>query len=187
MRTKHEPHPGETLSEATFESSTAAQPVRWIDRIVKKLSGKRIFLNGKPYLTRYYLKGDGSGRRFELYLHFIQLKDPYRWLHNHPWPWFLSIVLRGHYAQEVLCPATNTGRKRVHVRYFNLFRGKNRYHAISDVPEKGVWTLVLVPPKSRRTERWGYWNEEDEVHEPDTGDASSDCDTVRFGAKRTFN
>lgn len=175
------------MSEATFESSAATQPVRWVDRILKRLSGKQIFLNGKPYLTRYYLIGDGSGRRFELYLHFIQLKDPYRWLHNHPWRWFLSVVLRGHYTQQVLRPSSNVGRKNVHVRYMNLFRGKNRYHAISNVPEKGVWTLVLVPPKSRGSTRWGYWNEEDGVHEPDTGDASSNCDTVRFGSKQTFN
>ena len=178
---------GETLSDATLESYAKSHPVRWIEGILKRFSGKRIFLDGKPYLTRYYLVGDGSGRSFELYLHYIQLKDPYRWLHNHPWRWFLSIVLRGSYTQEVLCPATNPTRKTIRVRYLNLFRGANRYHAISDVPKQGVWTLVLVPPKSRGTLRWGYLNENDQIHEPDTGDSSSDCQTERFGPKRTFN
>ena len=175
------------MSDVTFERTAESQPVRWIDRFLTRFSGKQIFLDGRPYLTRYYLIGDGSGRHFELYLHHIQLKDPYRWLHNHPWRWFLSIVLVGHYTQQVLHLASNSGRKEVQVRYLNLFKGKNRYHAISDVPEKGVWTLVLVPPKLRGSIRWGYWNEENRVHEPDTGDASSDCCTVRFGPKQTFN
>ena len=187
MTAEQQPQPGESLSDTTFERVAEPRPARWIDRFLKRLSGKQIFLDGRPYLTRYYLIGDGSGRRFELYLHRIQLKDPYRWLHNHPWRWFLSLVLIGHYTQQVLDLASNAGRREVHVRYVNLFRGKHRYHAISDVPEKGVWTLVLVPPKSRGTVRWGYWNEEDEVHEPDTGDLSANCQTVRFGSKRTFN
>lgn len=187
MTAEHPTQPSESLSDATFERPAEPQPVRWIDRLLKRLSGKQIYLDGRPYLTRYYLIGDGSGRRFELYLHRIQLKDPYRWLHNHPWHWFLSIVLSGHYSQKVLDLSSNTGRKEVHVRYCNLFRGKNRYHAISDVPERGVWTLVLVPPKSKNSVRWGYWNEDSGVHEPDTGDTSSNCHTVRFGTKQTFN
>ncbi|MCY3857395.1 MAG: hypothetical protein OXG25_00615 [Gammaproteobacteria bacterium] len=187
MTTEHQPHPGEPLSEVSLASSVDPQPVSWFDHILKKLSGKRIYLDGNPYLTRYYLIGDGSGRRSELYLHYIQLKDPYRWLHNHPWRWFLSIVVRGHYTQEVLRPSASTRRRRMRVRFVNLFLGRDRYHAIHDVPKKGVWTLVLVPPKSNDTERWGYWNEDEDVHEPDTGDDSVNCQTVRFGAKQTFN
>lgn len=187
MTTEHPTPRGKPLSEVTLARSVEPEPIRWIDRILKRLSGKRIYLDGNPYLTRYYLIGDGTGRRFELYLHYIQLKDPYRWLHNHPWHWFVSIVVRGHYTQEVLTPSSKASRRKIRVRFINLFMGKNRYHAIHDVPAKGVWTLVLVPPKSNDRERWGYWNEDDEVHEPDSGDDSSNCHTVRFGAKRTFN
>ena len=155
--------------------------------MLKRLSGKQIFLNGEPYLTRFYLIGDGSGRRFELYLHHIQLKDPYRWLHNHPWSWFLSVVLRGHYFQQVIDPSRSVSRETSRVSFFNLFRGKQRYHAITNVPDSGVWTLVLVPPKTRHGIRWGYWNEDEKIHEPDTRDMSGNCHTVRFGPKQTFN
>ena len=187
MTTDRQTRPGEPLSEVTLARAVESQPASWIDRSLKRLSGKRIYLDGNPYLTRYYLIGDGTGRRFELYLHYIQLKDPYRWLHNHPWRWFLSIVLRGQYTQEVLRPSSNGTRQKIRVRFINLFLGNDRYHAIHDVPANGVWTLVLVPPKSNGKVRWGYWNEEDGVHEPDSGDDSLNCHTVRFGTKRTFN
>ena len=186
MTTEHRPHPGEPLSEVTLARSVESQPGSRIHRLLERLSGKRIYLDGNPYLTRYYLIGDGSGRRFELYLHYIQLRDPYRWLHNHPWRWFLSIVLRGQYTQEVIRPSTKVTRRRIRVRFINLFLGKDRYHAIYDVPVKGVWTLVLVPPKSNDAVRWGYWNEDDKVHEPDSGHDSPNCHTVRFGTKQTF-
>ena len=159
----------------------------WRPRILRGLSGKRIYLNGKPYLTRYYLLGDGSGKGYEVYLHHIQREDPYRWLHNHPWRWFLSIVLRGGYKQEVLQLPGEGPHKTQRVRFINLFRGQNRYHAITELPKKGAWTLVIVPPKMRESRRWGYWNEDAKVHEPDSGDESEGCETIRFGTKQTFN
>ena len=187
MTPEHQPQHGESVSDTTIESSVGPHRIAWISRWLNRLSGKQIFLDERPYLTRYYLIGDGSGRSFELYLHHIQLKDPYRWLHNHPWNWFFSVVLQGSYTQQVIRSSSTAGRKKVQVRFFNLFRGKTKYHAITDVPASGVWTLVLVPPKSRGPVRWGYWNEDKKEHEPDTGKESTNCRTVRFGSRQTFN
>lgn len=163
------------------------EPENWVSRLLQKFGGKHIYLNGRPYLSRYYLWGNGLGDGFEVYLHHIQQHDSYRYLHNHPWQWFFSIVLKGYYTQLVLNPEQSNERLVQRVRLFNLFRSSTRYHSISEVPEDGVWTLVIVPKKLRSEERWGYWNEDAGVHVPDLGEANRDCVTVRFGRKLTFN
>ena len=170
-----------------LEATPEYQPFSWVSRFLRGLSGKHILLDGDPYLTRYYVLGNGSGKRYEIYLHHIQREDPYRWLHNHPWRWFVSIVLRGHYIEEVIDPSIDAQRKKKQVKFTNLFSGDHRYHAISDLPKEGTWTLVLVPPKIAGARRWGYWNEDEKIHEPDLGDAALHCTTIRFGPKQTYN
>ena len=164
------------------------RPPRWSDRLLDRFSGKRIELNGQPYLTRYYVWGDGQGKGLEVYLHHLHRPDDYRHLHNHPWRWFFSIVLKGFYRQSVLLPPRSNEQRVQKIRMFNFFRGYERYHEIQEVAEGGTWTLVIVPKKrSEDEERWGYWNETTNSHEPDTRNANPNCRTIRFGPKRTFN
>src|SRR5271167_2887082 len=63
--------------------------------------------NGDPYLTRYYFFG--KDRKFcNLYLHHFHRSDMdkgmngYGLLHNHPWPFSLSLILVGGYDEERL-------------------------------------------------------------------------------------
>lgn len=68
-----------------------------------------IHIDGKPYLTRYYLTGaepTPSGTPEEkrvwgvaVFLHHFHASDGERALHNHPWPG-LSLILRGGYVEE---------------------------------------------------------------------------------------
>ncbi|MYD42628.1 MAG: hypothetical protein F4W90_01895 [Gammaproteobacteria bacterium] len=175
------------MSDLSLDTVTTTPVATWLDRVFNRLSGKRIELNDEPYLTRYYLIGDGSGRGYELYLHHLQQEDQSRWLHNHPWRWFFSIVLRGNYTQRELCPRTDTDERQVRIRFMNFFRGQDRYHSITKIPEAGTWTLVLVPPKTQDTEEWGYWNSETGQHQPDLDNDEENSTTIRFGPKQTFN
>ena len=159
--------------QATYES--------WIERFVKRLSGRHIFINNKPYLSRYYLVGDGSGQGLEVYIHKLHTRDEFRWLHNHPWQWFLSIVLAGYYEQEILEPRKSPNRRKQRINRVNFFRNMTRYHSIIEVPPGGTWTLVIVPPKRPMKPAWGFWNEELQRHEPDQSERSSDAQTVDFG------
>lgn len=140
---------------------------------------KVISAEGETYMVRYYLIGDGSGAGWELYLHKILRKDWARDPHDHPWKWFLSIVLWGGYEQE-LTDAVPYHRLRHNgtvvderfrlyseskkIRFFNLFRNNpyrseshvRRFHVITKLHRKPTWTLVLVPPKYKE---WGFMHQ----------------------------
>ena len=116
------------------------------------IHGKRIIQDGKLYLTRYYLKGNGKGKSWELYLHHIHTPDPDRAPHNHPWPWFLSIILKGWYVEGRMDLQARKGSGGVR-RWFNLVRSRGVFHRIVEIAPGGVWTLVLVAP---RQGQWGY-------------------------------
>lgn len=175
------------MSDIPLSTMPEMAPENWIERVFPRISGKRIELNGEPYLTRYYLLGNGSGHGYELYLHHLRKEDKSRWLHNHPWRWFLSIVLRGSYVQRVRRPQSDANERLEKIRFLNVFRGKDRYHSITQVPQHGTWTLVLVPPKTKDTQDWGYWDSDASVHLPDADDDEEDTKTYRFGPKQTFN
>ena len=152
------------------------------------ISGRCIYIDNEPYLTRYYLWGNGSGKGLEVYFHFLHKPDQERWLHNHPWKWFFSIVLKGHYIQSVIEPhSTHPERRIERIRFFNFFRNTERYHSISEVAKGGTWTLVIVPPKTQSQQPWGYWNEETKTHEPDDGLPNPNTETVKFGPKHLYD
>ena len=158
---------------------------RFWERIRPQLSGKKIFVYGKPYLTRYYLWGNGSGRSYEIYLHNMHDIDSFRWLHNHPWPWFLSLVLVNRYEQETY-ETTQKVRRHETIRWVNLFRNTTRYHSIRALPKGSAWTLVLVPPKKQNYE-WGYWNDETQSHVPDNLVGHESARVVEFGRKKLLD
>lgn len=156
-----------------------------IRRLLRSVSGKIIFVYDKPYLTRYYLLGNGSGSTFEVYLHHMHKVDEFRWLHNHPWTWFLSLVLSGSYWQETFDSSSRQHSKQ-HIRRFNLFRGTSHYHAIRNLPKGSAWTLVVAPPK-RRDYEWGYWDPATESHIEDVAIGHESAKTVTFGKKKLLD
>ena len=123
------------------------------------LHGKRIFLDDKPYLTRYYLKGDGSRETWEIWLHNIHTADPWRDPHNHPFDWFLSIVLWGWYAEERYDWANDAWGPSERVKWYSYMPHRSIFHRITWVKPGGVWTLIIVPAKGTEGARrwtWGY-------------------------------
>ncbi|MCE2436425.1 MAG: hypothetical protein J4F97_00205 [Pseudomonadales bacterium] len=148
---------------------------RWLRPLLRRLPGKHIELGSEPYLTRWMLKGDGSGRSWEIYIHHLHAIDVSRFLHNHPWRWFLAFVLAGGYGQDTV--DNRIGRvRRERINWFNLFIGQNRYHAIREISDGGVWTLVV---SSRRNGHlWGYWDSDRQTHLPDDEDPEAKTSSV---------
>lgn len=160
------PNETEAPNPSTTTETKLEQNRNWIHRLLRRFGGKTIFVYGKRYLTRYYLWGNGSGTSFEIYVHHMHATDGFRWLHNHPWKWFISFVFSGSYIQETFNRETRTFGKQ-HIRWLNLFRGLNRYHAIRELPNGDAWTLVIAPPKLKNY-NWGYWNDDSNEHIADS-------------------
>lgn len=96
--------------------------------------------DGSLYLRRIYLLPF-------LYLHFIAQADADRHLHNHPWSWCRSLIIRGGYLEE-------RSRNRFFWRRpFSWLRlTQHSYHRIALV-EPNTWTLFFVGP---RVQSWGF-------------------------------
>lgn len=126
---------------------------------------RTIRLNGKPYLSRYYLFGaptmadggpawDEDGRLYPeakrpswgLYLHHIHVPDADRSLHNHPWRLSLSLILRGGYIEF-----RRSGTRTYVPGNINVIRDTD-YHRVAFVLPH-TWTLFLA---IGRHQTWGF-------------------------------
>ena len=67
-------------------------------------------------------------------------------LHNHPWGWALSVVLRGAYTEERL------GWPERVVRRFNVITG-DTWHRVAKLHGGEVWTLFMTGQPRRS---WGF-------------------------------
>ena len=126
------------------------------------------------YLTRYFLTKtspdtEGMDRhvpntpRWGLYLHRFHRSDDAGALHNHPWKWAVSLVLKGGYSEERRVPdrsGAEDGRgqyvvKRSTVRPWSLnFLTHRDFHRVDLLAEE-AWTLFLVGPL---VQSWGFWD-----------------------------
>lgn len=73
-----------------------------LGKLLGRLESNTIPINGKPYLTRYYLTGRNKkflGERPHLYLHHFHMSDQPQEVHNHPHTG-TSLILRGGYIEE---------------------------------------------------------------------------------------
>lgn len=133
---------------------------------------------GCPYMTRYYLLGGPrKGWRkllpFNLYLQFFHESDYSKDLHNHPWAWAYSLILKGGYWEErkysdhwlappggyfALRGNTQKDLHWVHVRKLtpgsvNVLDADD-FHRVDLLDERaGCWTLFLAGPQ---VQRWGF-------------------------------
>lgn len=93
---------------------------------------------------------------FAICLHWLIKPDPEPYLHDHPVT-FLSLILRGGYAELRKCPGYDA-RYEVH-RWYNFVRASLKDRHRIEFVRRGTLTLCLMGPV-RRT--WGY-------HIPDEG------------------
>lgn len=113
-----------------------------------KFAGRVIadYISGEPYITRVLFPRVLGVRPM---LHHIHRADHERDLHDHPWSWALSIVLRGSYDEQRLVDGDTVVVRRV--RWFNLLRGGD-YHRITEL-HGDVWTLFISGPNIKS---WGF-------------------------------
>lgn len=102
---------------------------------------------GERYLTRWHLLP--KNRFFNVYLHHVQEDDPDSHLHDHPWLFNISVVLRGRISEtlpsktRVLEPGSVTAR---------MSRAPHRLDLLS----ADSLTVFLTGPKIRD---WGFYTE----------------------------
>lgn len=119
------------------------------------------------YLTRHFLtegaaategmdRHDDNVPRWGLYLHHFHASDDGAELHNHPWKWAVSLVLKGGYSEERCygCKAYYVLRRAVKPWRLNFLRG-DTFHRVDLRPGQDAWTLFLVGPI---TQSWGFWD-----------------------------
>lgn len=117
---------------------------RRAERRMQTPPSKRI---GECYLTRWHVVP--KNRLFNVYLHHVQEDDPDSHLHDHPWLFNVSVVLRGRISEtlpqlhRVLESGSVTAR---------MSRAPHRLALLSD----DSLTIFLTGPKIRR---WGFYTE----------------------------
>lgn len=142
-------------------------------KIVKALGRFPDFIIGdtdNPYLLRWFLIP--KNRFFNIYLHKFCRSDDDRALHDHPWSWNISILLRGHYIEHMAGGKSKVRRPglkglifrwgttphRVEL-YFEYELGPVKpTHTLPGLPihitgEAPVWTIFITGPKVRE---WGF-------------------------------
>lgn len=134
--------------------------LRLIHWVARRLPCRRILAeNGRVYLERYRVLGWMPGSRWRgpsVYLHRFVLPDQDFALHNHPWPWAVSLVLAGGYTEQRLARMFGLPScewRRIKPGRLNIIRPDD-YHRVAELHGDETWTLFLVWP---RTRSWGFW------------------------------
>lgn len=104
----------------------------------------------RPYLRRHWLLP--RNRFFNIYVHQFLRSDDDRALHDHPWLFNASWLLRGRYSEHTPVGAFDRNTGAFKCRWG---RATHRIELISDT----CWTLFITGPRVRE---WGF-------HCPDNG------------------
>lgn len=129
--------------------------------------------DGTPYMNRWWLFSKGRKKtQVRARVHHICTPDGDRHNHDHPWT-FISLVMKGWYTEarpETIEPCffDCEGGKDLE-RYTLTYRGPGSIalrratdrHRILAVSPGGVWTLVIVWPKSQW---WGFFTPQGKIH-----------------------
>ncbi len=108
---------------------------------------------GGPYLLRLYVFKKWRERLPGLFLHYFYRSDADRDLHNHPWDWAVSLILRGGYYEH-----TGWDIDEYPPGSTNMLLS-NSFHRVELLDERaGCWSLFVAGPREKRL--WGFSNEE---------------------------
>jgi hypothetical protein len=102
-------------------------------------------------MSRLYLLG--TGKTFGVFLHHIVGSDAPAELHDHPWGWGVSVVLRGGYVEE-RCDrdGAHRGRRWRGPGSVNVLR-PGVFHRVELRNGRPAWTIFV---HGRKTRRWGF-------------------------------
>ena len=102
---------------------------------------------GERYLTRWHVIP--KNRLFNLYLHHVQADDPDTHLHDHPWLFNLSVVLRGKIDETM-----PKGHRLLREGSVTARMSRAPHHLALQSPDS--LTLFVTGPKIRH---WGFYTE----------------------------
>jgi hypothetical protein len=114
--------------------------------------------DGALYLTRFRVLGAMQARHpwfpISVYLHRFHRPDNDRELHNHPWPWAVSLILSGGYLEQRFAkPHSGLGHLRwLRAGSLNVLTA-DTFHRILELDGE-PWTLFVV---ARKVQPWGYY------------------------------
>ncbi|OHD22132.1 MAG: hypothetical protein A2Y38_10290 [Spirochaetes bacterium GWB1_59_5] len=121
-----------------------------IAKLLSKLfKGRIIMRTDDPYLSRWWVLRTPI---VKVYVHKFHRSDWDEDLHNHPWAWALSLILKAGYCEErrlgnqVISRLVKPGN-------INLIR-HSTFHRV-DLLQKDCWSLFIAGP---RKQDWGFWN-----------------------------
>ncbi len=143
--------------------------MKWLANWLISLGERRApdFIIGgedRPYLLRWWLLPRNP--LFNVYLHHFRRSDDDRALHDHPWAFNLSWLLRGSYIEWV---PSKSGPLAPEPRFLKAgtvkFRWGGAPHRVqlykTPQGEQPVWTLFITGPRVRS---WGFYCRHGWVH-----------------------
>lgn len=137
-----------------------------------------------PYLRRWWVIP--RNRWFNVYLHQFLRDDDDRALHDHPWLFNASIILKGKYTEVVPvyiplyldCVGTTETVRKVRKAGRVYFRPSRAPHRVELIDCKPVWTLFITGPVVRQ---WGFYCPKGWRHWRDFTNPADDGATVGRG------
>jgi hypothetical protein len=120
------------------------------DLLQKRVATKRLpnfYVGGKmnPYMKRWHLiKRNSVGG---VYLHEFKRSDYDGALHDHPYLFNISFLLKGHYIEHTIKAGGVHKRARYEAGHLK-FRGPWSAHRI-EIEEPGTWSLFITGPRVR--------------------------------------
>lgn len=144
----------------------------YADQVCRGVPAKII---GTDYLTRWYVIP--RNRLFNVYLHHVVGNDPDENLHDHPWLFNISVVLRGEIFEEM------TARSRIlRSGSFTSRLGRSPHRLL--LRSDDSLTLFITGPKVRR---WGFYTDKGWVDSKDYLHPEGDGRGVREDFKTSTN
>ncbi len=141
-----------------------------IEKLAKRFPMATIPRDDGPYLDRYYIYPPLEQKNvpWRSFIHNIRASDPDDALHNHPWDWAWSLILKGSYIEERLVAMDIGGGlittyKRFTPGMINRLRS-NTFHRLTIADDASdVWTLFVHGRRVARSSEegdWGFVNRE---------------------------
>ncbi len=109
--------------------------------------------SGGPYLLRVYLFKKWRERFPGVFLHYFFRSDADRDLHNHPWDWAVSLILKGGYYEH-----THWDVETFRPGQTNLLLAASFHRVELLNPAEGCWSLFIAGPREKRL--WGFLDEQ---------------------------
>jgi hypothetical protein len=142
-----------------------------LKKIVVQLNSRTIEMDGRLYLTRWYLWPKGPrtaddrvtpSSPFAIFIHYFHRSDDDRACHNHPWAKSWALILKGGYIEERQVRG-GTRHRVFRPGHINVIT-KNDYHRVDLLdPSKGSWSLFVA---GRNVGSWGFRNTPTSKHVP---------------------